>query len=147
EQFQIVHIPPHKICFEITETAIISDLSNAINFISTLKSLGCQFALDDFGSGLSSFGYLRDLEVDYLKIDGVFVKDILNNPIDMAMVKSISEIGHVMNKMIVAEYVEHESLFEPLRSCGIDFLQGYAIDSPEPLESLADTAPRSKMAG
>lgn len=140
EQFQIIQIPPQKICFEITETAIISDLSNAINFISTLKALGCQFALDDFGSGLSSFGYLRDLEVDYLKIDGVFIKDMMNNPIDMAMVKSISEIGHVMKKKIVAEYVESLDMVPALKECGVDFLQGYAIDSPQPIDSMIDGA-------
>ena len=118
-----------------------------MNFISTLKNLGCQFALDDFGSGLSSFGYLRDLEVDYLKIDGVFVKDMLNNPIDMAMVKSISEIGHVMKKKIVAEYVEHEDLIVPLKSCGIDYLQGYAIDCPRPIEILNELNLPDALAG
>ena len=90
-------IDAHKICFEITETAAIANLSQAVVFMNRVKELGCQFSLDDFGSGLSSFAYLKTLPVDILKIDGVFVRDIESDPIDMAMVKSINEIGHVKN--------------------------------------------------
>ncbi len=147
EQFHITRVPATKICFEITETAIISNISNAVKFIGTLKLLGCQFALDDFGSGLSSFGYLRDLEVDYLKIDGIFIKDMLKNPVDRSMVKSISQIGHVMKKKIVAEFVEHEDLIEPLKACGIDYLQGYAIDRPMPLDDLLSLSVPQSLAG
>ncbi len=129
-------IPAEKICFEITETAAISKLSTAMKFISTLKGLGCQFALDDFGSGLSSFGYLKNLKVDYLKIDGIFVKDILNDPIDHAMVKSINDIGHVMGMHTIAEFVENSETVEALKEIGVDYVQGYGVGKPRPLEEL-----------
>ena len=98
QQFKTFDIPAEKICFEITETAAVSNLASANYFIEKIKALGCQFALDDFGSGLSSFAYLKNLPVDLLKIDGVFVSDIHNNPTNLAMVKSIHEIAHVMGK-------------------------------------------------
>jgi len=127
-----------KICFEITETAAISNLSGAINFISILKGLRCRFALDDFGSGLSSFGYLKNLPVDYLKIDGMFVKDIVDDPIDRAMVKSINEIGHVMGMKTIAEFVENDEIKGMLREIGVDYAQGYGIGKPQPLDELLD---------
>jgi EAL domain-containing protein (putative c-di-GMP-specific phosphodiesterase class I) len=129
-------IQGEKICFEITETAAISNLSRAVEFISTLKELGCQFALDDFGSGLSSFGYLKNLPVDYLKIDGMFVKDIVDDPIDHAMVKSINEIGHVMGMQTIAEFVENDEIKGMLREIGVNFAQGYGIDKPFPFNKL-----------
>lgn len=124
-------IPPNKICFEITETAAISHLKSAMRLIAQLKSKGCVFALDDFGSGLSSFAYLKNLPVDYLKIDGAFVKDMIDDPIDYAMVKSINEVGHVMGKQIIAEFVEDERILEKLKEIGVDYAQGYAIAKPE----------------
>lgn len=127
-----------KICFEITETAAISNLNVAIKFITTLKEMGCRFALDDFGSGLSSFGYLKNLPVDYLKIDGIFVKDIVDDPIDRAMVKSIHEIGHVMGMKTIAEFVENDAIKEMLKEIGVDYVQGYGIGKPMPLSELAD---------
>ncbi len=129
-------IPPGKICFEITETVAVSNLESAIHFIATLKELGCRFSLDDFGSGLSSFGYLKNLPVDYLKIDGMIVKDIIDDPIDHAMVKSINEIGHVMGMKTIAEFVENDEIKGMLRELGVDYAQGYAIGKPEPFESL-----------
>jgi diguanylate cyclase (GGDEF)-like protein/PAS domain S-box-containing protein len=128
-------IPPEKICFEVTETATIANLSDARNFIHTLKELGCFFALDDFGSGLSSFAYLKSLPVDYLKIDGMFVKDLETNVINHAMVKSINEIGKVMGKETIAEFVETEAIMEILKEIGVDFAQGYYIDKPKPIDT------------
>ncbi|GMQ96383.1 MAG: hypothetical protein BMS9Abin15_0052 [Gammaproteobacteria bacterium] len=126
-------IPPEKICFEITETAAITSLNDAKHFIHTLKEDGCKFALDDFGSGFSSFAYLKNLPVDYLKIDGTFVKNIVNDPIDYAMVKSINEIGHVMGKQTIAEFVEDDAILKKLKEIGVNYAQGYGIEEPRPL--------------
>ena len=129
-------IQGEKICFEITETAAISNLNRATKFISTLKELGCRFALDDFGSGLSSFAYLKNLPVDYLKIDGMFVKDIVDDPIDHAMVKSINEIGHVMGMHTIAEFVENDVIKGMLKEIGVNYAQGYGIGKSLPLDEL-----------
>jgi diguanylate cyclase (GGDEF)-like protein/PAS domain S-box-containing protein len=145
QEFQRTEVPPERICFEVTETAAVANLSSAIRFINALKGLGCQFALDDFGSGLSSFAYLKSLPVDLLKIDGVFVKDMLDDPIDRAMVKSINEMAHVMGKKTVAEFVENDALIEVLIALGVDYAQGYAIGHPIPIDNLFDgTADRAK---
>ena len=123
-------VPPEKICFEITETALISNLANANKFIRALKELGCCFAIDDFGSGLSSFGYLKALAVEYLKISGLFVKNIMDDPIDLAMVKSINDIGHVMGKKTIAEFTENKEILAKLRELGVDYAQGDVIGKP-----------------
>lgn len=132
--FVTSRVPASKICFEITETAAIENLEHAGRFIETLKALGSQFALDDFGSGLSSFAYLRKLPVDYLKIDGMFIRDINKDPIHRAMVQSINEIGHLMGMETVAEFVENDEIIRVLRDVGVDFAQGYGICPPRPLE-------------
>jgi EAL domain-containing protein (putative c-di-GMP-specific phosphodiesterase class I) len=111
-------------------------LRAATHFISSLRELGCRFALDDFGSGLSSFGYLKNLQVDYLKIDGIFVKDIADDPIDHAMVKSINDIGHVMGMKTIAEFVESNKIKGMLRKLGVDYAQGYEIGRPQPFEKI-----------
>jgi len=131
------NIPPEKICFEITETAAISNLAVATKFIDGLREKGCRFALDDFGTGLSSFAYLKNLKVDYLKIDGVFVRDMVNDPIDYAMVKSINEVGHVIGMRTIAEFVEDDSIREKLAEIGVDYAQGYGISVPMAIEELA----------
>jgi diguanylate cyclase (GGDEF)-like protein/PAS domain S-box-containing protein len=138
ESFVNYDIPRRKICFEITETAAISNLNNAMTLINQLKVNGTQFALDDFGSGLSSFAYLKNLPVDYLKIDGEFVKDMVDDPIDHAMVKSINDVGHVMGKKIIAEFVENDAILAELRKLGVDFAQGYGIAEPRPIDELID---------
>ena len=126
-------IPGHRICFEITETAAIGNLSGAIRFIRALKAEGVRFALDDFGSGLSSFAYLKTLPVDFLKIDGVFVKDIAEDAIDYAMVKSIHEVALVMGKETVGEFVESLPVLDCLRDIGVHYAQGYAVSRPRRL--------------
>lgn len=136
EQFNRTRLPPSKICFEITETAAIGNLSSAIDFMEKMRMTGVQFSLDDFGTGLSSYSYLRSLPIDYLKIDGIFVKDIKSNLNDYALVKSINEIGHFMGKKTIAEYVEDDEILEILREIGVDFAQGYGIEKKMPLNDL-----------
>ncbi|NAT38874.1 PAS domain S-box protein, partial [Pseudomonas syringae pv. actinidifoliorum] len=131
QQFKTFAVAPEMICFEITETSAIADLDSAIRFINELKALGCQFSLDDFCSGMSSFAYLKHLPVDFLKIDGSFVKDMLDNPINKAMVEVINNIGHVMGKRTIAEYVETPQVESALQQMGVDFAQGYLIARPE----------------
>ena len=126
-------INPEQICFEITETAAIANLAHAINFVTVLESRGCCFALDDFGSGLSSFAYLKNLPVDYIKIDGHFIKDMVNNPIDRTMVEAINKIGHVMGIKTVGEFVEDQATRDALKEAGVDYAQGYGIAKPKPL--------------
>lgn len=123
-------IPPELLCFEITETAAIASLSNAVEFINEIRSIGCRFALDDFGAGLSSFSYLKTIPVDYLKIDGAFVRDINEDPMNYAIVQAINEIGHVAGLHTVAEYVEDEETLKLLREIGVDLAQGYCIERP-----------------
>ncbi len=132
-------VPARKICFEVTETAAISNLTRAARFMETLRKLGCSFALDDFGSGVSSFAYLKTLPADFLKIDGTFVQDIVDNPLDLAVVKSINEIGKTMGKKTIVEFVDNRAILERLRAggIGVDYAQGHYLAPPRPLEHLA----------
>jgi EAL domain-containing protein (putative c-di-GMP-specific phosphodiesterase class I) len=136
QQFAQYRVDPHNICFEITETAAIANLARARDFIARFKHMGCRFALDDFGSGLSSFGYLKSLTVDYLKIAGDFVEGMLEDPLHRAMVEAINQVGHVMGLITVAESVESPALIEMLREIGVDHAQGHGIDTPKPLHQV-----------
>lgn len=128
--------PTQKIIFEITETAAINNLQQAQSLISGLQEIGIRFALDDFGSGLSSFAYLKNLPVEFLKIDGSFVKSIVADPIDRAMVKSIHEIGQIMGKKTIAEFVENQDIVDVLQTIGVDYAQGYHYSKPVPLDKM-----------
>ncbi len=140
DQFHRSGLDATKICFEITETAAIASFSQANRFIQALKELGCKFALDDFGTGLSSFGYLKHFPVDFLKIDGSFVKEILHDPIDREMVRSINEIGHLTGKQTIAEFAENAEIISMLRTLGVDYAQGYGVSQPQRVLRAADIA-------
>ncbi len=133
QQLEELAVPIDRVCFEVTETAAISNLSHAMRFFSALKQQGCHFALDDFGSGLSSFAYLKSLPVDFLKIDGRFVKDMVQDPIDHAMVEAIHRIGQVMGLKTIAESVENASILAQLSAIGVNYAQGYEVGKPRPL--------------
>lgn len=133
EQFRLHQVPPQLICFEITETMAIANLTKARHFIHELHQLGCRFALDDFGSGMSSFAYLKNLPIDYLKIDGEFIRHMVDTPVDEAMVEAMTRIGHVMGIKIIAEFVENDAILERLKFLGVDYAQGYGISKPYPL--------------
>lgn len=130
QQFERYPVEPKILCFEITETMAISNLQKAAEFVLELKKLGCYFALDDFGSGMSSFTYLKHLPVDYLKIDGNFVKEAPNDTIICAMLEAINQVGHAMGLKTIAEYVENQTILDKVRELGIDFAQGYQIHRP-----------------
>ncbi|MGF1535076.1 MAG: EAL domain-containing protein [Elainellaceae cyanobacterium] len=133
EQLEHFDIPAEIICFEITETAAISNLKRAVSFIEQLKQVGCRFALDDFGTGMSSLSYLRTLPVDYLKIDGSFIRDIASDQVACAMVEAVNHVAHLMGLRTVAEFVSDAQLLEKVRSLGVDYMQGYAIAMPTSL--------------
>ena len=133
EQFDCYAIPPETICFEITETVAISNLGKAVTLIKQLKKLGCSIALDDFGSGMCSLTYLKNLPVDYLKIDGSFIKNIANDPVDYATVECFNHISQIMNIKTIAEFVEDDVILQNLKQIGIDYAQGYEIEKPQPL--------------
>jgi diguanylate cyclase (GGDEF)-like protein/PAS domain S-box-containing protein len=129
-------LPTGAVCFEITETAAISNLARVVHFMQTLKKLGCMFSLDDFGSGLSSFTYLKNLPVDYLKIDGQFIRNVADDTVDESMVKAIWEVGHAMGIQTIAERVETKQVLEKLGSLGIEYAQGYYIARPTSVQSF-----------
>ena len=136
EQLAAADVPAEKVCFEVTETAGVASLGDAAAFVLAIKDTGCRFSLDDFGTGMSSYAYLKNLPVDYLKIDGTFIKDMVETPSDYAMVKSITEIGHFMNMKIIAEYVENDAIIEALREIGVDYGQGHGIARPVPIDDI-----------
>ena len=139
-QFRDKAVPPRNICFEITETTAIRNLNRAAELMATLKAMGCRFALDDFGSGLSSFNYLKHLDADFLKIDGSFVTDMLNDAMDCAMVESINQIGQLLGLRTIAECVQDSDVLERLHTLRVDFAQGSCVHSPEPLAAWGSRA-------
>ncbi|MEL7297082.1 MAG: EAL domain-containing protein [Pseudomonadota bacterium] len=140
-------LPRGAINFEITETAVIRKIDDAIKLIQALREMGCRFALDDFGSGLSSFGYLKRLNVDCLKIDGQFVRDITTDPTDRIFVKSIIDIAHTLDMRIVAEFVEDEEILKLVQTLGSDYAQGFGIHRPEPLDGMITLTTAIRNAG
>ena len=124
-------IQAEQLCFEITESAVISHHEKALHLIKQLRSLGCHFAIDNFGAGLSSFNYLKKLPVNFIKIDGSLIRNICNDVIDKSMVRTISHIGHILNFQIVAEWVEDEVTLSMLRELGVDYAQGFHISKPD----------------
>lgn len=135
-EFVRTGVPPEAFCFEITETAAIGNITSASRLIGELKQLGCTFSLDDFGSGFSSFSYLKNLPVDYLKIDGSFVKDMHLDPVNRAMVNAINNLGKLMKMETVAEFVSNGEILEHLRTIGVDYAQGYEVGRPTPLSEM-----------
>jgi diguanylate cyclase (GGDEF)-like protein/PAS domain S-box-containing protein len=133
EQIERTRVSPRTLCFEITETSAVSELAHVLHFIDMLKSRGCRFALDDFGTGVSSFSYLKTLPVDYLKIDGGFIRNLVTDEIDRAMVEAVHRIGHIMGLRTIAEWVQNDAILEKLREIGVDYGQGYASGEPQPL--------------
>ena len=134
------NLPRGLLCFEVTETTAISNLNKAAHLMHELKAMGCRFALDDFGIGMSSFAYLKYLPVDYIKIDGVFVRDMADDPMDRAIVEAINRIALILGLKTVAEYVESASIAERLRAIGVDYAQGYFVAKPEALVNPPDNA-------
>lgn len=147
DEFETSGVPPHCICFEVTESAAVSNLRKAQSFIDTLRGSGCQFALDDFGAGLSSFAYLKNFNVDALKIDGSFIRDIAENRISESMVAAITQVARVMELETVAEYVETPATKKLIRKLGVNFAQGHAVGKPSRLEGvLAELLPAKRAA-
>ena len=132
EQLDQLQIPPHKVMFEITETAAISNLSQALEFMKALRERGCRFILDDFGSGLSSFRYLKSLDIEFLKIDGELVREIATDPIQREMVAAIHRIGESMGIQTIGEWVENSKIEKALVEIGVDYAQGWEVGRPEP---------------
>jgi EAL domain-containing protein (putative c-di-GMP-specific phosphodiesterase class I) len=133
-QFEKSNVPAGKICFEVTETAVIHNFNQAMRFITEMRARGCRFALDDFGSGVSSFSYLKRLPVDYLKIDGGFVQNILTDSADLAIVAAITQVGRTMGTKTIAECAETNAIVNQLEELGVDYAQGYALGHPMPIK-------------
>jgi diguanylate cyclase (GGDEF)-like protein/PAS domain S-box-containing protein len=134
-----------NICFEITENIALTDLTHVTQFIATLKELGCRFSMDRFGSGLSSFGYLKDIPLDYLKIDGRLIKNMTKDPVDQAVIESMNRIGHVLGFKMIAEWVEDAQTLQLLEKIGIDYVQGFELAEPHPFHSNTNTTGKNTL--
>ncbi|MEM7250745.1 MAG: EAL domain-containing protein [Pseudomonadota bacterium] len=146
DQLAMHRISPRRVCFEITETAAISNLTEALRFVHRLRAIGCRFALDDFGAGVSSFGYLRHLSPDFLKIDGQFVRDIADDPVDRALLETIVNVGKVLGIQTIAEWVEDEPTLNVLREIDVDYVQGFHVGRPTPVEMWDHKIPMPAVA-
>jgi len=133
ELLRVHSVPASKLCFEITETAAISNLPRVVRFMEKLRAIGCRFALDDFGAGMASFGYLKNLPVDVLKIDGSFIQSLETDRVSQRIVRAVTEIGHELGLVVIAEWVSDARLEHVLQDIGVDYLQGYAVHRPEPV--------------
>jgi EAL domain-containing protein (putative c-di-GMP-specific phosphodiesterase class I) len=131
EQLRNHDIAPGRICFEITETAAIADFDYALYLIQALRKLGCNVALDDFGTGMSSFSYLKSLEVDFVKIDGQFVRSMLEDEMNNAIVEAVNTIGHIAGIQTIAEFVENQAILKRIKILGLDYAQGWAVGYPQ----------------
>lgn len=148
QQFDAHGVAPSRVCFEITETAAMTDLTSAVRFVERLQGIGCRIALDDFGSGMWSFTYLKHLGVDYVKIDGSFVAEMRNDAVATALVESINTVGHAVGALTVAEFVEDQATLDRLTAIGVDYAQGFELARPRPLavgESYAVSLPATAM--
>ena len=136
QSLQQSEIEKSALCFEITETSVVENIEKSVDFINSIKKLGVKFSLDDFGTGLSSFGYLKRFPVDFLKIDGEFVRDIIENDTSFVFVRSMTEVGHSLDMKVIAEFVESDTMFDRLREANIDYIQGYHVGRPVAIETL-----------
>ncbi len=143
--FSEFKIPTQQICFEITETAAIQNLEAAMLFIESARELGCKFALDDFGSGMSSFAYLKNLPVDYLKIDGAFVKQLAKDPIQYSIVQAVNAVGQTMDMETIAEFVEDDDIIRGLSDIGVNYAQGYGIDQPRAWDQYFEQGAKGRL--
>jgi len=138
ERMRHHRVDPTRVCFEVTETVAVRNVSRVSRFIQRLRAAGCKIALDDFGAGMSSFGYLKSLPVDMIKIDGGFVSDLATDPMSQAIVRAVTDIGHQRGLAVVAEWATSEEIVRLLRRIGVDFAQGYALHRPEPVAFLRE---------
>ena len=138
-QIELHGVNPRILCFEVTETAAITHLPIAIRLVKALKAMGCKFSMDDFGSGVSSFGSLKNLPVDYLKIDGAIVADMVREPAHRAMVEAINHLSHALGMKTIAEFAATPEIVDMLRQMGVDYAQGYAIGAPKPFPGVSAT--------
>ena len=131
ERLERYRVPPERVCFEITETAAVASMVRAIDLMTKLRKVGCKFSLDDFGAGMASFGYLKNLPVDFVKIDGSFIRNIETDPISHSIVRAVTDIGHQLGLKVVAEWVADEKALEILAGMSVDYAQGFIVHKPE----------------
>ncbi len=141
------NVDMRALCFEITETAVVDNVERSVEFINSIKQLGVRFSLDDFGTGLSSFSYLKQFPVDYLKIDGEFVRDIIEDEKSYVFVRSMTEVGHALDMKVIAEFVESDTMFDKLREANVDYAQGYTVGRPVSIDTLvvSDQLPQKQV--